>query len=84
MSNSLNSEYPKFFDKSVINIKRFLSADDLATYLHISKRTVYGWVHKGILHPIRIGPRLVRFDREQIDLWIAAQQKEPTKNHGNN
>ena len=46
-----------------------LAVKDLVQILNVSRRTVYYWVKKGILHPIPIGG-VLRFHPEDIDLLI--------------
>jgi excisionase family DNA binding protein len=41
------------------------TTDELACYLRCSRRTIERLVHRGVLHPIRVG-RCWRFDREQV------------------
>lgn len=68
----------QFFD----NTKEHLSAKELAALLNVSVKTIYGWVHKGMIVPERIGPKLIRFNKEKVALWVASFRKEPTNgNH---
>jgi excisionase family DNA binding protein len=68
----LNSQ---FFDNS----KKLLSAKQVASYLNVSVPTIYRWVDKGMIDVERIGPKLIRFDKDKIDLWVASfNRKEPT------
>lgn len=62
----------QFFDNS----KNLLSAKQVATYLNVSVKTVYKWVDRGVLDAQRIGPKLIRFDRDKIDMWVASFKKE--------
>ena len=52
---------------------QFLDIVALAEQLQVSRTTVKRW-HKSRAMPagIRIGPRLLRWDREQIQRWIEA------------
>ena len=59
---------PKFSDNKIV--PKLLSVDQLALMLVVPKKTIYGWVYRGILEPIRVGPRLIRFDSEYIARWI--------------
>ena len=56
--------------------KKRLSVKELADYLGVAPKTIYGWVYKGIIEPERVGPRLIRFDVEKIEKWIL-HSKEP-------
>jgi excisionase family DNA binding protein len=56
--------------------KRWMSVDETAEYLGISKRTIYNRVHRkaGKPFPIkakRIG-RLIKFDRRDVDAYMEA------------
>jgi excisionase family DNA binding protein len=62
-----------FFENSVGTKAKLLSVDELAQYLGVSKKTVYGWVYRHWITPERIGPRLIRFNLEKIEQWIASQ-----------
>jgi predicted DNA-binding transcriptional regulator AlpA len=48
-----------------------ITARDAAEALGVCPRTVQRWGTMGILHPIKIGPRLVRFDRREIEALAA-------------
>lgn len=56
------------------NALAFLSVDDVADELDVSKRTVRRWMREKGLPYIKIG-RVVRFDAEAINRW-AHQQNE--------
>lgn len=49
--------------------------------LKIKKATLYSWTTKGILPHVRLAPDpsssrgLLRFDREELQRWIAARRK---------
>lgn len=50
---------------------RFLTLDDVATYLNVSVPQVYALVRSGELPAIKIGGRGVwRVDREQLEAYI--------------
>ncbi len=69
----MNGEANQFFDKS--QQKVFLKADDLASRLGVSKKTVYGRIYRRLIPFKKIGPRLIRFDPNDIEQWIL-QTKE--------
>jgi len=48
---------------------------DLADYLGIKPRTVYALVEEKRIPHYRIG-RLIRFKREEIDLWMEGNRQE--------
>jgi excisionase family DNA binding protein len=48
---------------------RWLSVDEVAEYLGVSKDTVYAWVtHKG-MPGYKVG-RFWKFKREDVDTWV--------------
>ncbi len=50
-------------------IDRWLSVEEIADYLGIKKDTVYKWVRKRNMPAHKVG-RLLKFQKEEIDLWI--------------
>lgn len=56
---------------------RFLTLDDVATYLSVSTTQVYALVRSGDLPAIKVGGRGVwRVDREQLDAYIERMHEE--------
>ena len=52
---------------------QFLDIVALAERLQVSRTTIKRWHKSGAMpQGIRIGPRLLRWDREQIQRWIEA------------
>ncbi|SPP65228.1 Transcriptional regulator (fragment) [Nitrospira lenta] len=47
----------------------FLTMNEAAEYLGVSKLTLYGWVSARKLTFIKVG-RLVKFKQDQLDKWI--------------
>ncbi|PIU01296.1 MAG: hypothetical protein COT74_01990 [Bdellovibrionales bacterium CG10_big_fil_rev_8_21_14_0_10_45_34] len=47
----------------------WLSVEQLAEYLSISKETVYRWLEKGTVPAHRVG-KLWRFQTKEIDEWV--------------
>jgi len=43
----------------------------LAQKLNVPLGTLYAWVHRGHIPHKRITPRMVRFDLDEIDEWLA-------------
>ena len=48
---------------------RWLSVDDIATYLGIKRDTVYKWIGDKNMPAHRVG-RLWKFRKEEIDEWV--------------
>jgi excisionase family DNA binding protein len=51
-----------------------LTLQEVAEYLKLSERTVYGYTQKGLLPGIKIGNSW-RFRKTDIDAWLDAQRK---------
>ena len=55
---------------------------DLLTYqqasgfLGVPIGTLYGWVSRGLMTHVRLGPRLVRFSRQALEDLIREQTKQ--------
>ena len=49
--------------------ERWLSVDEIAKYLGISKDTVYTWISKRNMPAHKVG-RLWKFKTEEIDNWV--------------
>lgn len=59
-----------------MNLKEFLTIDDLSQYLNMKKSTLYSMVEEKEIPCFRFG-RLIRFKREEIDIWVNDHRKEP-------
>jgi excisionase family DNA binding protein len=61
---------------------RWLSVEQIAVYLGVSKDTVYAWISKREMPAHRIG-RLWKFKAEEVDEWVrsggAAEQERPAR-----
>jgi excisionase family DNA binding protein len=57
-----------------INRDQVLTIDELATYLKISKSTLYKLVQEGKIPGQKVGKHW-RFRRETIDQWLDDEQK---------
>ncbi|WP_443093199.1 methylation-associated defense system helix-turn-helix domain-containing protein MAD1 [Duganella lactea] len=49
--------------------ERWLSVEEIAEYLGISKDTVYAWISKKGMPAHRVG-RFWKFQRVEIDTWV--------------
>lgn len=52
-------------------IDRWLSVDEICSYLGIGKDTVYKWIDKHGMPAHRMG-RLWKFKKDQVDKWVEA------------
>ena len=48
-----------------------------ARYLNVPIGTLYSWVARGHVPHVRLGPRTVRFDVRDLNLWIEAGRLRP-------
>ncbi len=51
--------------------ERWFSVDEIATYLGVSRETVYRWIAGSGLPGHRIG-KFWKFKREEVDEWVHA------------
>jgi excisionase family DNA binding protein len=49
--------------------ERWLSVDEIAEYLGVSKDTVYTWINSKSMPAHRMG-RLWKFKRDEVDGWV--------------
>ena len=61
---------------------KWLTIDELATYLKMGRTTLYTMAQKGVIPGSKIGKKW-RFDREEIDEWIKSGQAAGNNNPGN-
>ena len=73
------SEFPKLTSASgnmiFENPGELLSVSEVARSLRVSEKTIYGWVYRNLLVPIRVGPRLIRFKKTEIERWLHSQKE---------
>ncbi len=48
-----------------------LSYDDAADLLSLPKGTLYSLVNQRRIPYVRLGPRLVRFDKNKLEAWVS-------------
>ena len=64
--------------------KELLSADEAASKLKITKRTILRWAREGKIECVRISAKVVLFTAEAIDRFVAGKTFEvesPAVNH---
>lgn len=59
-------------------ISKYLTMDDVAEILSISKSTLYKWVEKWAIPHYKINGN-VRFNQEHLKNWIDSKQVKPLK-----
>ena len=55
-------------------IKQYLTVDDLATCLQVSRATVYGWIFRRILPHVKVG-RFVRINPADLDEFLRLHRR---------
>ena len=53
---------------------RLLTVEQLADWLQVKPRTIYGWVHEGYIPVIKLGT-LVRFDQASVIAWLKKREE---------
>lgn len=60
---------------------RWLSVEEIAEYLGISKDTVYAWITKKDMPAHRVG-RFWKFQRAEVDTWVRSGGADESKAEG--
>ena len=55
--------------------KDFFSVADLAELLGVTKRTVHRWIKEGQIKYMRLGKKLIRFNRSHIEDFLNTWQE---------
>jgi len=71
MPNPFDTQH-QYHNKGDHHRERWLSVEELAAYLGVSKDTVYKWVAKG-LPAYKVG-RFWKFNRVEVDNWVRTGQ----------
>ena len=58
-------------------MKQYLDIAALAERLRIKRSTLYAWAEQGTIPYLKLG-RLLRFDPDEIEVWLQAHRREPT------
>ncbi|MCX5858036.1 MAG: helix-turn-helix domain-containing protein, partial [Deltaproteobacteria bacterium] len=66
-------ESAKSKEQETRSFHQYLKIGDISTYLNIKSKTLYAMVESGDIPYYRIG-RLIRFKREDVDLWMEAKK----------
>lgn len=56
--------------------RTLLTADEVAAILRVTPRTVRRWTRAGLIEPIRLGGRLVRYTPAAVDRLISHKTSE--------
>lgn len=58
---------------------RWMSVDEIAGYLGVSKDTIYGWISKREMPAHKVG-RLWKFKSDEVDTWVRAGKASDDSN----
>jgi excisionase family DNA binding protein len=53
--------------------RRYISTEEAADFLGVSKRTVRRWIDQGQLTGYRVGPRYIRVDANEVETAMVRQ-----------
>jgi excisionase family DNA binding protein len=65
-------------DLPSLTTRRLVGYPGAAAVLAVPVGTVKSWVSRGQVPHIRLTPRLVRFDLDELEQWIADRRVSPT------
>ncbi len=57
---------------------RWLSVEEISSYLGVTKDTVYKWLNERELPAHKVG-RLWKFKKEDVDNWVKSQESSVEK-----
>lgn len=57
---------------------RWLSVEEISSYLGVTKDTVYKWLNEKELPAHKVG-RLWKFKKEDVDNWVKSQESSVEK-----
>lgn len=72
----------RFFMEAHVMSDRWLSVEEIAEYLGVSKDTVYAWISKRHMPAHRIG-RLWKFKSVEVDEWVRSGGAAESDSRGN-
>jgi len=58
-----------------MNLEELFTIDELSESLGVSPRTIFAWKKTRGLPFVNLGPRLIRYDFDSIEIWLEAQGK---------
>jgi excisionase family DNA binding protein len=61
---------------------KYLTIDQVAIYLQVSKPTIYLWVKRNKIPYIRKSQGIIRFDKDSIDAFMKGSETTPKNTEG--
>jgi excisionase family DNA binding protein len=56
---------------------RWMNAEEAAEFLGVAQSTLYGYVREHRIPHLRLSPRVLRFDRDELTAWLEARHVLP-------
>lgn len=72
--DNTNESNEKIFD-NFRGGRKLLTVNELASFLSVSPKTIYGWHYRGLIPAEKVGPWLIRFDAEKVMRWISNRKE---------
>jgi excisionase family DNA binding protein len=58
-------------------VTALLTYAEASAFLNVKVNTLYAWVSRGVIPYVRVGPRVVRFRRDDLDSWLERRRFAP-------
>ncbi|MFG6193373.1 helix-turn-helix transcriptional regulator [Nonomuraea sp. JJY05] len=73
----MNAKSPRICQSTAQRSDDWLTTAELACLARVSLSTVRRWARQGIgPRPRRVGPRLVRYHRPEVETWLTGTSKK--------
>ena len=66
-------------EKKLAASSDYLTYADASQVLNVKVNTLYAWVSRRVIPFVRLGPRVVRFRRQDIDEWVNERSVQPVQ-----
>jgi excisionase family DNA binding protein len=64
-------------ETAIATADEFFTVEELAKWLRVKPQTVYQWNYEGTgPQPTRLGPRIIRYRRQDVEVWLAERQRD--------
>lgn len=60
--------------QSIAERRQYVTVRQICEAHQISERTVYRYIQMGTLKPYRVGPRLIRFDVDEVEQVLVGER----------
>lgn len=61
---------------------QYLSYQEASRLLSVRTGTLYSWVSRKVIPYTRVGPRVVRFRRSDLEAWLNGRSVKPAETGG--